>query len=125
MLFRHARCVSSYLRCNGYSLLLSSYQFRIGRIKNPFCSARGHSSQDASHLIIHCPATDSLHRSLFGDSLRPLVQALESCPASGARWSTAMPPSLGRGRVTTTTTAKLKLQTHYYVTKGDIKFRRS
>ena len=37
-------------------------------------------------------------------SLRPLVQALGSCPASGAPWSSAMPPSLGRGRVTTTKT---------------------
>ena len=43
--------------------------FRIGRIKNPSCSACGHSSQDTSHLILHCPATYSLDRSLFGDSL--------------------------------------------------------
>ena len=33
-------------------------------------------------------------------SLRPLVQTLGSCPVSGAPWSSAMPPSLGRGRVT-------------------------
>ena len=65
----NACCVFSRLRCNGHSLLLSSYLFRIGRIENPFCSASGHSSQDTSHLILHCPATDSLHRSLFGDSL--------------------------------------------------------
>ena len=31
--------------------------------------------------------------------LRPLVQTLGSCPASGAPRSFAMPPSLGRGRV--------------------------
>ena len=66
---RHARCVLSSLRCNGHSLLLGSYLFRIGRTENPFCSACGHSSQDTSHLILHCPATDSLRRSLFGDSL--------------------------------------------------------
>ena len=66
---RHARCVLSRLRCNGHSLLLGSYLTRIGRIENPSCSACGHSSQDTSHLILHCPATDSLHRSLFGDSL--------------------------------------------------------
>ena len=36
--------------------------------------------------------------------LRPLVQALRSCLASGDPRSSAMPPSLGRGRVTTTTT---------------------
>ena len=99
---RHARCVLSRLCCNGHGLLLGSYLSRIGRIENPFCSACGHSSQDTSHLILHCPATDSLRRSLFGDSLslRPLVQTLGSCPASGAPWSSSMPSSLGRGRVT-------------------------
>ena len=66
---RHARCVFSRLRCNGHSLLLGSYLCSIGRIENPSCSACGHSSQDTSHLILHCPATDSLRRSLFGDSL--------------------------------------------------------
>ena len=35
-------------------------------------------------------------------SLRPLVQDLGSCLAYRAPWSSAMPPSLGRGRVTTT-----------------------
>ena len=107
---RHARCVRSRLRCNGHSLQLNSYLFRIGRIENPSCSACGHSSQDTSHLILHCPATDSLRHLLFGDSvsLRPLVQTLGSCLASGAPWSSAMPPSLGRGRVTTTATMRLK-----------------
>ena len=66
---RHARCVLSRLRCIGHSLLLSSYLSRIGRTENPSCSACGHSSQDISHLILHCLATDSLRRSLFGDSL--------------------------------------------------------
>ena len=98
---RHARCVLSRLRCNGHSLLLGSYLSRIGRIENPSCSACRYSSQNISHLILHCPTTDSLRRSLFGDclSLRPLVQTLGSCPASGARWSSAMSPSLGRGGV--------------------------
>ena len=66
---RHARCVLSRLRCNGHNLLLGSYLSRICRIENPSCSACGHSSQDISHLILHCPATDSLRRSLFGDWL--------------------------------------------------------
>ena len=66
---RHARCVFSRLRCNGHSLLLGSYLSRIGRTENPSCSACGQSSQDTSHLILHCPATDCLRRSLFGDSL--------------------------------------------------------
>ena len=69
VLLRHARCVLSRLRCNGHSLLLGSYLSRIGRIENRSCSACGHSPQDISHLILHCPATDSLRRSLFGDSL--------------------------------------------------------
>ena len=66
---RHARCVLSRLRCNGHSLLLSCYLFRIGRIKNPCYSACRHSFQDTSYLILHCPATDFSRRSLFGDSL--------------------------------------------------------
>ena len=83
---RHARCVLSRLRCNGYSLLLSSYLTRIGRIENSSCSACGHPSQDTSHLILHCPATDSAPLTLWRlyVSLRPLVQTLGSCPASGA-----------------------------------------
>ena len=93
---RHACCVLSRLRCNGHSLLLSSYLSRIGRIVSPSRSACGHPSQDTSHLILHCPATGSLLRLLFGDFLsqRSLVQALRSCPVSGAPWSSAMPPFL-------------------------------
>ena len=69
MLPRHARCVPSRLRCNGQSLLLSCYLSIIGRIENRCCSACGHSCQDTSNLVLHCPAPDSLCRSLFGDSL--------------------------------------------------------
>ena len=69
MLPRHARCVFFRLRCNGHSLLLGFYLSRIGRLENPSCSACGHWSQDIYYLILHCPATDSLRCSLFGDSL--------------------------------------------------------
>ena len=91
----------SRLHCNGHSLLLSSYLSRIGTIANPSCSACGHSSQDISHFIPHCPATDSAPLALWrlSVSLRSLAQALRSCPASGAPWSSAMPPSLGKGLV--------------------------
>ena len=65
MLPCHACCVLCRLRCNGRSLLLGSYLSRVGRIENPSCSACGHSFQDTSHLIVHCPAVDSLRRSLF------------------------------------------------------------
>ena len=107
MLPRHARCVLSRLRCIGHSLLLGSYLSRIGRIENPSCSACGHSSQNTSHFILHCPATDSFRRSTLwrpSVSLRPLA----SCPASGAPWSSAMPPYLGRGRVIDNNNKNLK-----------------
>ena len=94
----HARCVLSCLWCNGHSLLLDSYLSTIGRIENPSCSTCGHLSQDTSHLILHCPATDSAPLTLWqlSVSLRPLVQTLGSCPSSGAPWSSTMHPSLGR-----------------------------
>ena len=66
---RHVCCLLSRLCCNGHSLFLGSYLSRIGRTENPSCSACGHSSQDTSHFILHCPATDSFRRSLFGGSL--------------------------------------------------------
>ena len=102
MLFCHARFVLSRLHCNRHSLLLGSYLSRIGRIENPSFSACGHSPQDISHLILQCPATDSVPLTLWqlSVSLRPLVQALGSCLAFGAPWSSAMPPFLRRGRVT-------------------------
>ena len=123
VLLRHARCVLSRLRCNRHSLLLNSYLYRIGRIKNPSCSACGHLSSHSALSSYGLFAPLALWQ--FSVSLRPLSQALLSFSTSGAPWSSAINPSLGKGRVTTTTTAKLKLQTHYYVTKGVSKFRRS
>ena len=104
VLLHHARSVLSRLHCNGHSLLLGSYLSRIGRIENPSFSACGHSSQDTSHLILHCLVS---RYGLFAPltlwrlsiSLRPVVQTLGSCLASGAPWCSAMPPSLGRGQV--------------------------
>ena len=122
---RHAHCVLSRLRCNGHSLLLSSYLSRNGRIENPSCSACGHSSQiPSSHsalssYVVFAP----LALWQFSVSLQPLVQALGSSPASGTPWSSAISSSLVRGRIKTAT-AKLKLQTHYHVTKGVSKFGR-
>ena len=63
------------------SLLLNYCLSRICRIEIPSCSACGHPTRHVSHLILHCPAMNSLLHSLFGDSLS---QSLESCPASGA-----------------------------------------
>ena len=89
----------SRLLCNGNSFLLSSYFSRIGRIENPSCSACGYQSQDTFHLVLHCPATDSLHRSLFGDSLS--LYDLWSSPGSGV--------SLSLTTTTTTTAANHKI----------------
>ena len=107
----HARCVLSRLRCNRHSLLLGSYLSRIGRIENPSCNTCGHSSQDTSDLILHCPATDSAPLTLWqlSVSLRSLVQTLGSFPASGAPWSFVMPSSLGRGRVKNNNRTRQKL----------------
>ena len=69
VLLRHACCVLFRLCCNGHRLLLGSYLSRICRTENLSCGACGHSSQDISHLILHCPATVCLRRSLFGDFL--------------------------------------------------------
>ena len=103
MLPRHARCVLSCLCWYGHSLVLGSYLFRIGRIKNPSCSACGHSSQDTSHLILHCPATDSLRRSLFGNynwSLYDLwSRPWEVARLLGLHGLPPCPQSLRRGRV--------------------------
>ena len=97
MLPHHAHCVLSRLCCNEHSLLLGSYLSRIGRIKNSFCSACGHSSQDTSHLILHCPATDSL--SFYDPWSRPWGVAL-LLPKGLDQRSSAMPPPSEGGRVT-------------------------
>ena len=102
MLPRHARYVLSRLRCNGHSLLLSSLFLELAQSRILPASACGHPSQYTSYLILHCPATDFAPLALWrvSVSLRPLVQALGSSPASEAPWSFAMPSSFGRGHVT-------------------------
>ena len=101
---RHARCVLSRLRCNGHNLLLGSYLSRIGRIENPSCSACGHLYHSHHHSSHSALSSYGLFAPLtlwrLSVSLLPLVQTLESCPASMAPWCSAMPPSLGRGRLT-------------------------
>ena len=102
MLPRHARRVLSRLRCNGHSFRLSSYLSRIGRYRESFLQrlwipVPGHFSSHSAPSSYGLFAPLTLWR--LSVSLRPLVQDLGSCPASGASWSSAMPPSLGRGRV--------------------------
>ena len=96
----HARCVLSRLCCNGHSLLLSSYLSRIAESRA--LRAAPADTRPRIPLISFCavhPRTICAARSLATLSLRPLG----SCPAFGVPWSSAMPPSLGTGRVATTT----------------------
>ena len=100
------RC--SFVTLAAFSLVFAAtdtaycYLSRIGIIKIFSCSAYGNLSSHSALSSYGLFAPLTLWR--LSVSLQPLVQALESCPASGAPWSSAMPPSLGRGRVTTTTT---------------------
>ena len=47
--------------------MLTYYLSKNGIIENPSCSARCYLIQNISHLILHCRATYSLCRSLFGE----------------------------------------------------------
>ena len=101
LLPRHAGCVLSRFRCNGHSLLLSSYFNRVGIIENPSCSACEHPFQDTSHLILHCPTTGSLRCMLFGGSL-----SVRDFWFLGLHGFLPCPHSSESGRVTTTTTSE-------------------
>ena len=122
---RYACCVLSCLRCNGHSLLLSSYLSRIGQIENPSCSACAHSSQNTSNLILHCPPTDCLRRWLFGDSL----SLYDLCSRPGKLpgfWGSMVfrhAPILERGRVATTTTTTWQNDIRKYMRKKRILFK--
>ena len=98
LLSRSIRSELSRLRCHGHSLLLSSYLHRISRKKNSDCSACGHPLQDLNHLLLDCPASEPLRKSIFGSS-RSMVQTLGCGPTVGSPRSSSAPPSLGRGRV--------------------------
>ena len=112
LLSRSIRSELSRLRCHGHSLLLSSYLHRISRKENSACSACEHPLQDLNHLLLDCPASEPLRKSIFGSSLS--ILNLWSRPWGVARLlglrgvflrtpitvgSSSAPPSLGRGRV--------------------------
>ena len=113
----HARCVLSRLRCNGHSLLLGSYLSRIWQNREFFLQRLW--TLVPGHLLSHSALSSY---GLFGPltlwrlsvSLRSLVQTLESCLASGAPWSSAMPPSLGRGRVNNNKTRKKECNLDFF-----------
>ena len=72
--------------------LIKLLSVQNGQNQKSFRSICEHSTQDTSHLILHCPATDSLCCSLFGDSFSLLlVQTQGSCPAFLAQWSSTRP----------------------------------
>ena len=106
MLPRHARCVLSCLRCNGHSLLLAL--IFLGLAESRILPAAPVGTRPRTPIISFCIVQlQTLWR--LSVSLRPLVQTLGSCPASGAPWSSAVLPSLGRGQVTTITLASITL----------------
>ena len=66
---RSIRSELSRLCCHGHSLFLSSNLHRISRKENSACSACGHPLQDLNHLLLDCPASEPLRKSIFGSSL--------------------------------------------------------
>ena len=65
----HALCVLSRLRCNGISLLLNPYLYRLGWSEILYAAPAALLTQDAPHLILPCSARGTLCYSLFGDYL--------------------------------------------------------
>ena len=67
----HTHCVLYCLYCNGHSLLLHSCLSTIGIIEYlsriPNATLAVIRPMDSSHLILHCPAADSLLCSLCGN----------------------------------------------------------
>ena len=66
-LFKIVALILSRLRCNRHCFLLNTYLSRVGKIENSSCSIYSHPTQYTSHFIRHCPGTEALHCSFFGD----------------------------------------------------------
>ena len=56
------------LHCHGRSLL-PSYLHRISWKENSACSARGHHLQNLNHLLLDCPVSELLRKSILALSL--------------------------------------------------------
>ena len=89
----YACCVLTHLHCNGHNLFLSSYFFRIGRIKKSSCSACRHFPR--TPLISFC--NDQLWTLSATCSLVTVcLEGLGSCLASGFHYLPSCPhPSEG------------------------------
>ena len=66
LLSRPICCELSRIHCHGHSLPLFSYLHRISPKENSACSACGLPLQDLNHLLLDCPASEPLHKSIFG-----------------------------------------------------------
>ena len=110
MLPRHARCVLSRLRSNGHSLLFISLGLAESGIlpAAPVDTVPGHLSSHSALPSYEIFAPLTLWR--LSVCIRFLFQVLGICPASEVPWSSAMPPSLGRGQVKTTTSRSIELK---------------
>ena len=81
------------------SILLQK-QPRAFAVENSSCSACGRSSKDTSHLILHCPATNSLPRSFFATlSLYDLWSRPVGLLGFWGSMVFRHAPSLGKGRL--------------------------
>ena len=109
LLSRPIPCELYRLHCHGHSLLLFSYLHRISRKENSACSDCGHPLQYLNHLLLDCPASEPLCKSIFGSSL--FILDLWSRPWSVARLlglRGAPPRPIPRkGSSSTTTTNKM------------------
>ena len=95
---RHARCVLSWLRCNGHSLLLSSY---LGLAESRILPAAPVDTRPRKPLISFC--TVQLRTLCPAHSLMILCLSTTSGPGHGefpgfwGTWSSAMPPIPWKG----------------------------
>ena len=117
LLSRSIRIELSGLRCHGHSLLLSSYLHRISRKENSDCGACVHPLQDLNHLLLDCPVSEPLHKSVFGSlSLfsiyGPDLGAWPDCCVS-MEFLRAPIPRKGSGSTTTTTQTQTVRETKF------------
>ena len=97
--------IRCWLCCHDHNLLLSSYLQRISWKEKSTCRACGHPLQDLNHLLLCCPTSEPLCKSIFGSSLF-LIYGLDlgvwpDCLVS-AEFLHAPIPWKGSGGTTTT-----------------------
>ena len=105
MLRRHARCASFIWATMDKAFHYSYCTFlELAELTILHPAPAIHTIQDTSPLILNCPATDFCVACFWqlSVSLRFLVQAPGYFQALGAPWSSVVPPSVGKDRITTT-----------------------